>query len=143
MTTMTADNRSRLWEVTSRTIVYAAIGAALYGILLVAQVPIPGSTVSVRPAFAYLLLRLVPVHQLDGEVEAEARGDHAGDVHVEPGRRAVRQIRERLIVAIADQPERPPLLVVRRGRRGRRTRPCECERHDREYGPVVHVPFFH
>jgi len=52
MTTMTADNRSRLWEVTSRTIVYSAIGAALYGLLLVAQVPIPGSTVSVRPAFA-------------------------------------------------------------------------------------------
>jgi energy-coupling factor transport system substrate-specific component len=45
-------SRSNLWEVTSRTIVYAAIGAALYGILLVAQVPIPGSTVSVRPAFA-------------------------------------------------------------------------------------------
>ena len=45
-------NRSNLWEVSSRTIVYAAIGAALYGILLVAQVPIPGSTVSVRPAFA-------------------------------------------------------------------------------------------
>jgi energy-coupling factor transport system substrate-specific component len=48
-TTMSSD---RLWEVTSRTIVYAAIGAALYGILLVAQVPIPGTTVSVRPAFA-------------------------------------------------------------------------------------------
>jgi energy-coupling factor transport system substrate-specific component len=44
--------RNNLWDVTSRTIVYAAIGAALYGILLVAQVPIPGSTVSVRPAFA-------------------------------------------------------------------------------------------
>jgi energy-coupling factor transport system substrate-specific component len=51
MTTTTMD-RDRLWEVTSRTIVYSAIGAALYGILLVAQVPIPGSTVSVRPAFA-------------------------------------------------------------------------------------------
>lgn len=51
MSTMTLQ-RSNLWEVTSRTIVYAAIGAALYGILLVAQVPIPGSTVSVRPAFA-------------------------------------------------------------------------------------------
>ena len=38
-------NRNPLWEVTSRTIVYAAIGAALYGILLVAQIPIPGSTV--------------------------------------------------------------------------------------------------
>lgn len=51
MSTM-ALSRSNLWEVTSRTIVYAAIGAALYGILLVAQLPIPGSTVSVRPAFA-------------------------------------------------------------------------------------------
>lgn len=51
MSTMSAA-RSNLWEVTSRTIVYAAIGAALYGILLVAQLPIPGSTVSVRPAFA-------------------------------------------------------------------------------------------
>jgi energy-coupling factor transport system substrate-specific component len=44
--------RNELWEVNSRTIVYAAIGAALYGILLVAQIPIPGSTVSIRPAFA-------------------------------------------------------------------------------------------
>jgi uncharacterized membrane protein len=52
MSTMAMPSRSSLWEVTSRTIVYAAIGAALYGILLVAQLPIPGSTVSVRPAFA-------------------------------------------------------------------------------------------
>ena len=52
MSSLTMDRRSNLWEVTSRTIVYAAIGAALYGILLVAQIPIPGSTVSVRPAFA-------------------------------------------------------------------------------------------
>ena len=52
MSTLTIEPRSRLWEVTSRTIVYSAIGAALYGILLVAQLPIPGSTVSVRPAFA-------------------------------------------------------------------------------------------
>jgi energy-coupling factor transport system substrate-specific component len=51
MSTLTMQ-RNNLWEVTSRTIVYSAIGAALYGILLVAQVPIPGSTVSVRPAFA-------------------------------------------------------------------------------------------
>ena len=51
MTTATM-NRDNLWEVTSRTIVDSAIGAALYGILLVAQIPIPGSTVSVRPAFA-------------------------------------------------------------------------------------------
>jgi energy-coupling factor transport system substrate-specific component len=52
MSTMTMPSRSNLWEVTSRTIVYAAIGAALYGILLVAQLPIPGTTVSIRPAFA-------------------------------------------------------------------------------------------
>ena len=52
MTAISSRDPNRLWEVTSRTIVYAAIGAALYGILLVAQVPIPGSTVSVRPAFA-------------------------------------------------------------------------------------------
>jgi energy-coupling factor transport system substrate-specific component len=45
-------SRSSLWEVSSRVLVYSAIGAALYGILLVAQLPIPGSTVSVRPAFA-------------------------------------------------------------------------------------------
>jgi energy-coupling factor transport system substrate-specific component len=45
-------SRNALWEVSSRVIVYSAIGAALYGILLVAQVPIPGTTVSVRPAFA-------------------------------------------------------------------------------------------
>ena len=51
MTATTLD-RDRLWEVSSRTIVYAAIGAALYGLLLVAQVPVPGTTVSVRPAFA-------------------------------------------------------------------------------------------
>jgi energy-coupling factor transport system substrate-specific component len=51
MTTATM-SRNSLWEVSSRVIVYSAIGAALYGILLVAQVPIPGSTVSVRPAFA-------------------------------------------------------------------------------------------
>src|ERR671929_1135698 len=52
MTTM-AMSRDNLWTVSSRTIVYAAIGAALYGILLVAQVPIPGGgNVSARPAFA-------------------------------------------------------------------------------------------
>jgi energy-coupling factor transport system substrate-specific component len=47
-------NRSSLWTVDSRTIVYAAIGAALYGVLVGAlKVPIPGTTaVDVRPAFA-------------------------------------------------------------------------------------------
>ena len=46
-------NRSSLWSVDSRTIVYAAIGAALYGVLVnVVKIPLPGSTVDVRPAFA-------------------------------------------------------------------------------------------
>ena len=42
-----------MWSVDSRTIVYAAIGAALYGVLAVFSIVIPGSNnVSVRPAFA-------------------------------------------------------------------------------------------
>ena len=54
MTAATADNpRSRLWEVTSRTIVYAAVGAALYGVLSLFSFLLPGTTnVSIRPAFA-------------------------------------------------------------------------------------------
>ena len=41
-----------MWEVTSRVVVYAAIGAVLYGLLLVIQVPLPGTkNVSLRPAF--------------------------------------------------------------------------------------------
>jgi energy-coupling factor transport system substrate-specific component len=53
---MTASTMSRggLWEVNSRTIVYAAIGAALYGVLgFLINIVIPGSNnVSVRPAYA-------------------------------------------------------------------------------------------
>jgi energy-coupling factor transport system substrate-specific component len=47
-------SRDRLWLVDSRVIVYSAIGAALYGVLVGAlKVPIPGTTaVDVRPAFA-------------------------------------------------------------------------------------------
>lgn len=42
-----------LWAVDSRVIVYSAIGAALYGLLVSFQIPIPGTdAVSVRPAFA-------------------------------------------------------------------------------------------
>jgi energy-coupling factor transport system substrate-specific component len=49
---MSSGGRS-LWAIDSRVIVYSAIGAALYGVLLVFQIPIPGTTaVSVRPAFA-------------------------------------------------------------------------------------------
>jgi energy-coupling factor transport system substrate-specific component len=52
MTAITID-RDRLWEVSSRTIVYAAIGAALYGVLGLFSLVIPGTqNVAVRPAFA-------------------------------------------------------------------------------------------
>ena len=52
MSTMTL-SRSSLWEVTSRTIVYAAIGAALYGVLSLFSFLLPGTTnVSIRPAFS-------------------------------------------------------------------------------------------
>jgi energy-coupling factor transport system substrate-specific component len=55
MATMEMDRRDRsnLWEVTSRTIVYAAIGAALYGVLGLFDFLLPGTTnVSIRPAFS-------------------------------------------------------------------------------------------
>lgn len=46
------NSRSTMWEVTSRVVVYAAIGAVLYGLLLVIQLPLPGTqNVSLRPAF--------------------------------------------------------------------------------------------
>ncbi len=53
MSTLTME-RGNLWEVNSRTIVYAAIGAALYGVLgFLVSITIPGSNnVAVRPAFA-------------------------------------------------------------------------------------------
>jgi len=45
--------RNTLWEVNSRTIVYAAIGAALYGVLGLFDFLLPGTgNVSIRPAFA-------------------------------------------------------------------------------------------
>jgi uncharacterized membrane protein len=51
-TTATID-RDRLWEVSSRTIVYAAIGAALYAVLGLFSIPVPGfQNVSIRPAYA-------------------------------------------------------------------------------------------
>jgi energy-coupling factor transport system substrate-specific component len=46
-------DQSKLWEVTSRTIVYAAIGAALYGVLGLFSFLLPGTNnISIRPAFA-------------------------------------------------------------------------------------------
>jgi energy-coupling factor transport system substrate-specific component len=50
--TMTME-RQNLWEVTSRTVVYSAIGAALYGVLALFDFLLPGTTnVAIRPAFA-------------------------------------------------------------------------------------------
>ena len=52
-TVMEQGDRSAMWEVTTRVIVYAAIGAALYGVAAVFSILIPGTAnVSVRPAFA-------------------------------------------------------------------------------------------
>ena len=52
MSTLTME-RPNLWEVSSRTIVYAAIGAALYGVLgYLVSIVIPGTNnVAIRPAF--------------------------------------------------------------------------------------------
>jgi energy-coupling factor transport system substrate-specific component len=45
--------REQLWSVTSRTIVYAAIGAALYAVLGLFNFTLPGTqNVSIRPAYA-------------------------------------------------------------------------------------------
>jgi energy-coupling factor transport system substrate-specific component len=52
-TVMDHDRTSGMWEITSRTIVYAAIGAALYAVLAQIQFPLPGTAnVSLRPGFA-------------------------------------------------------------------------------------------
>ena len=54
MTSATMSQSRSLWTVDSRTIVYAAIGAALYGVLVgLIRIPVPGTTaVDARPAFA-------------------------------------------------------------------------------------------
>lgn len=53
MSTLTMDRRSNLWEVTSRVVVYSAIGAALYAVLGIFSPILPGTQdVSIRPAFA-------------------------------------------------------------------------------------------
>lgn len=52
-TVMHEERDTSMWEVTTRVIVYAAIGAALYGVAAVFSVLIPGTAnVAVRPAFA-------------------------------------------------------------------------------------------
>ena len=56
MTTMTGTSgtsNDAMWEVTTRTIVYAAIGAALYAVAAQFQFLLPGTAnVSLRPGFA-------------------------------------------------------------------------------------------
>lgn len=52
MTSMTM-SRGSMWNIDSRVIVYAAIGAALYGVLGLFSFLLPGTTnVTIRPAFA-------------------------------------------------------------------------------------------
>jgi uncharacterized membrane protein len=52
---MAALTRDNMWEVTSRTIVYAAIGAALYAVASQFSMLLPGpGSVSIRPAFAFV-----------------------------------------------------------------------------------------
>ncbi len=53
MTTMSGTSNNTMWEVTSRTIVYAAIGAALYAVAAQFSFLLPGTAnVSLRPGFA-------------------------------------------------------------------------------------------
>lgn len=53
MTTMTGTSSGSMWEVTTRTIVYAAIGAALYAVAAQFSFLLPGTAnVSLRPGFA-------------------------------------------------------------------------------------------
>lgn len=52
-TTFEGERSSSMWEVTTRTIVYAAIGAALYAVLAQFSFVLPGTAnVFMRPAFA-------------------------------------------------------------------------------------------
>jgi energy-coupling factor transport system substrate-specific component len=44
--------RNTLWTIDARVLGYAAIGAALYGVLGLVSSPLPGTDVAIRPAFA-------------------------------------------------------------------------------------------
>lgn len=53
MAVMSGTSNDKMWEVSSRTIVYAAIGAALYAVTAQFQLALPGTAnVSLRPSFA-------------------------------------------------------------------------------------------
>lgn len=53
MTTMSGTSSDSMWEVSTRTIVYAAIGAALYAVTAQFQFALPGTAnVFLRPSFA-------------------------------------------------------------------------------------------
>jgi energy-coupling factor transport system substrate-specific component len=54
MSTTTLRQRS-LWSLDSRVVVYAAIGAALYGVLGLYDTPLLGTSVDLRPAFALVV----------------------------------------------------------------------------------------
>lgn len=52
--TARAAEKTGLWSVSSRTVVFGAIGAALYGALGPLSFVIPGTLISIRPAIAIL-----------------------------------------------------------------------------------------
>lgn len=63
-TTKTSRPPVKTWAVTSRTVVFGAVGAALYGVLGSLSIPLLGSLVTLRPAFAivaFVGLRFGPI----------------------------------------------------------------------------------
>jgi energy-coupling factor transport system substrate-specific component len=60
-----AETRPPLWTISSRVVVFAAVGAALYAVLGVISIRIPGTqNVDIRPAFAlvaFIGLRFGPI----------------------------------------------------------------------------------
>lgn len=65
MSTEAVSPRAPLWEINSRVVVYAAVGAALYAVLGIISFRLPGTqNVDIRPAFAivpFFGLRFGPI----------------------------------------------------------------------------------
>ncbi|KZX21239.1 ECF transporter S component [Rathayibacter tanaceti] len=64
MTTTATSARTGPWTVSSRTIVFGAVGAALYGALGALSFVLPGTMISIRPAIAiipFVGLRFGPI----------------------------------------------------------------------------------
>ncbi|WP_327091224.1 ECF transporter S component [Nonomuraea sp. NBC_01738] len=65
MSTDAVPSRAPLWEISSRVVVFAAVGAALYAVLGIISIRIPGTqNVDIRPAFAlvpFFGLRFGPI----------------------------------------------------------------------------------